>query len=163
MFLKIGVKFFYFLFLLFFGPYLRICFSLILEREEERGVRGRETLMWENIHWLLPIRLNRGSSLHATWVCALTGNQTCELSVHGTILQPTEPHWSGFSFYFLRWRISWGHKYVLVILNLYYLVHTGKFWEKNVFVKWMLNQLFIWLTHTINIVKVVGKLAFSCW
>ena len=31
-----------------------------------------------------------------TWVCALMGNQTQDLSVYGTRLQPTEPLWPGW-------------------------------------------------------------------
>ena len=33
----------------------------------------------------------------ATWVCALTGSQTCKILVHRTMLQPTEPYqpWQG--------------------------------------------------------------------
>ena len=31
----------------------------------------------------------------ATQACAVTGDQTWDLSVYGMMLQPTEPHWPG--------------------------------------------------------------------
>ena len=71
----------FYCFFFFFNPHLRICF-LILERGVNREggrERKRETSMWErNIDQLPP-------------VCALTGEQTHNLLVFGTMLQPTEP------------------------------------------------------------------------
>lgn len=37
----------------------------------------------------------------ATWVSALIGNQTHDLLVHRTTLQPIEPHWPGQEFFFM--------------------------------------------------------------
>nr|KAF6291074.1 hypothetical protein mMyoMyo1_009437 [Myotis myotis] len=51
-------------------------------------------MMSRNMDWLPPAQpLPR--TKHATWVCALTGNGTGNLSVHRTALQPTEPHQPG--------------------------------------------------------------------
>ena len=36
----------------------------------------------------------------ATWLCALTGNRTCDLSIYGPILQLTEPHQQDFHIIF---------------------------------------------------------------
>lgn len=36
-----------------------------------------------------------------TWVCVLTGNQTHDVTVHGTTHQLTEPHWPGPAVLFL--------------------------------------------------------------
>ena len=64
---------------------------LIDYRERGReGVRkkGRETLMWER-------NMDPLSLTPTTYVCALTRNIICDLSVYGVMLQPTEPHQPG--------------------------------------------------------------------
>ena len=52
----------------------------------------------------------------ATYVCALTGYQTSNLSVHGMILQPTEPHWLAWAIFWERCRMQGYKKYWM---NLY--------------------------------------------
>ena len=56
---------------LFFNPHLRICLLIFREKDRER-----------NLNWLPP-------------TCTPTGDQTCNLLVYGTTLQPTEPPGQG--------------------------------------------------------------------
>ena len=65
------------------------------EKEGERDINVRETL----ISCLLVHALTGDQT--ATWVCALTRNWTCDLSVYGTVLQTPKPHWPGFEIYVL--------------------------------------------------------------
>ena len=53
------------------------------EREGERERRERETSVASHMHG------------NATWVGALTGNQTCTFLVCGMTIQPTEPPGQG--------------------------------------------------------------------
>ena len=59
-------------------------------RERERNIDVREKhLLAISLH--TPPLGNKSK----TQACALTRNQTRDLLVHGTTLQPTEPHWPG--------------------------------------------------------------------
>ena len=70
-----------------FYPHLRTC-SLILKKRE-----GRKTLIWErNINWL-PLAHTLTGTKPATQACDLTRNQTYDLSVYETMLEPIEPYW----------------------------------------------------------------------
>ena len=75
-----------------FYPHPRTCL-LISEREEGReGERERNVNARENIDQLF---LTRPRFEPTTQACTLTRNQTCNLSVYGLMLQPTEPQWPG--------------------------------------------------------------------
>ena len=63
--------------------------------EKERNTDGRETPIGYLPHTLLP------GTEPTTQACALTGNQTCDILVYGTTLQPTEPPNLGTVFVFL--------------------------------------------------------------
>ena len=58
------------------------------DRERNTDVRGKHQLV---VFLYVPL-LGVEST---TWVLALTGNRTCNLSVYGMMLQPTEPYWPG--------------------------------------------------------------------
>ena len=62
---------------------------------------GGNTDMRETLIGCLLIRALTRNQTHTTWVCALTRNQTVELLVHGTILQPTEPLQSGLDLFLI--------------------------------------------------------------
>ena len=49
-------------------------------------------------HWLVAFLYALGIE-PATWVCALTGNQTHNISIYRTMLQTTEPHWPGSRYF----------------------------------------------------------------
>ena len=75
----------------FFYPHLRTC-VLILERGGGRKKeRERET------YQLVASCIRSDGTEPAPQACALTRNRTCDLSVYGTMLQPTEPHQPGLS------------------------------------------------------------------
>ena len=79
----------------FFEFSLEDIFSLLLEIKEGRE---REALMWErNMDWLPPVSTLTEDQTCKPGMCPdLASNlQTCTLSVYGTMLQPTEPHWPG--------------------------------------------------------------------
>ena len=57
------------------------------EREKERERRKYQLVVFLYVP-LLGVE-------STTWVLALTGNRTCNLSVYGMMLQPTEPYWPG--------------------------------------------------------------------
>ena len=61
----------------------RICFLLILEGGEREG-EDRETLI--GCLWYMP----QTGTKPTTQVCALAGDQTCNLLVHGLMFNPTE-------------------------------------------------------------------------
>ena len=65
-----------------FYPHLRTLFHCFLEREERGMEGGRGRQGGREKRWLPP-------------VCALMGNRTCNLLVHGMMLQPTEPPGQG--------------------------------------------------------------------
>ena len=67
-----------------FHLHLKICLLIL-----ERG-KGRENEREGNIN-RLPLILTQLGIEPPTQVCALTGNQTCDLSVYRTTLYPTEP------------------------------------------------------------------------
>ena len=61
----------------------------------ERGKEGQKHLPWErNMIGCLSYAARSGTK-PTTQACFLTRNQTHNLSAYGTMLQPTEPHWSG--------------------------------------------------------------------
>ena len=70
---------------------------LLLLRERKRNIDVRET------HQLVAfLCAPRPGIKPATWVCALTGNQTCDFSVYRMTLQPAEPHRPGLYGDFLK-------------------------------------------------------------
>ena len=82
-------SFFLWLFFLFPHWLLKIILNMFID------FRDSKTSMWErNIYKLPPICSWTGIK-PATQVCALTGNQTHNLLLYGSTLQPTEPYWPG--------------------------------------------------------------------
>ena len=63
------------------------------ERERERHTCDREALI--NCFLVVPRLVIEPE----TWVCAVTGKETCNLLVHGITLQPSEPPRQGNIFY----------------------------------------------------------------
>ena len=68
------------------------------ERGEGRE-KERETNTKKNIDWLPPPHTQLGTQ-SATQACALTGNQTGDLSVHRPALNPLSHTSQGFFFFF---------------------------------------------------------------
>ena len=75
----------------FFYPHLRTC---LLEGKGQRE-GGRETSTWEENTNRLPLIHAPTRTKPTTQACALAWNQTHDLLVSRTMLQPTELHWSG--------------------------------------------------------------------
>ena len=88
--------------LLLFKPHLKTCL-LILEREEKRKGRERKIDVREK-HLSVASYVPRPGAKPAMWVCVLTENQTHDISVDGTMLQPTEPPGQGpYQCFFKLW------------------------------------------------------------
>ena len=64
---------------------------MFLEREEGGRTRGRETWMPERNMGQLPLLRALMGMEHATQACVLTGNQTGNLSICGTMPNQTGP------------------------------------------------------------------------
>lgn len=83
------MDFFNLFFLFFFNPRPRTFFSLLLEIEEGKsGEREKHRLV-------ATLYEPRPGIKSTTWVPTRTGNQTCNLLISGTTLQPTESQWPG--------------------------------------------------------------------
>ena len=74
---------------------------MLVDSREGKGGReiGRETSMQERNTYQLFYILPNGTK-PPTQACALTRDQTHDLSVYGTTLQPTEPHGPVLKFLF---------------------------------------------------------------
>ena len=65
------------------------------ERERNRNISVREKHLLASLLYTPQLGIK-----HATWVCVLTGNGTCDPLVSGTRLHPTEPHQPGLGLLF---------------------------------------------------------------
>ena len=63
------------------------------------GEAGRETSMWERKINLLPLIHTSTGTEPETLAYALTRDQTHKLLAYGMMVQPSEPHWTGFIIY----------------------------------------------------------------
>ena len=82
----------------FLNPYPKTLFFIAYRgRRMWRWVGGWYGVEdWFEKHWLVAFSYIPLQGIKpTTWVCALTENWTCSLSVYGTMLQPTEPYQPG--------------------------------------------------------------------
>ena len=92
-------------------------------RERGREERGRDRNMdvREKHNWFPPLRVQPGIKPIA-WVCALSGNWTCNHLLYGTMLQSTEPPGKGsISFFMLA-------IYLLKLLQNFLSILITIFW-----------------------------------
>ena len=66
-----------------------------------KGGEGRETPMGKRNIGQLPLVSAPTRTNPKTQACALAWNQTHDLLVYGTTLQPTEPHWPGLDLFYI--------------------------------------------------------------
>ena len=99
-----------------FNLHSRPFFNCKGRRDRERE-RKRETWTWErNVGWLLCCMCPNRGIKPTTWIRALTRNQTHDLLVYGSTLQPTEPYqpgqWGGGGSWVLEIRM-----YIIILIS----------------------------------------------
>ena len=87
-------------YLFFFYPHPSTCL-LILKGGKGGKEEGRETPMGKRNIGQLPLVSAPTRTNPKTQACALAWNQTHDLLVYGTTLQPTEPHWPGLDLFYI--------------------------------------------------------------
>ena len=77
------------------SPEVTFLFIAFRERGRERERKKHQLVVFLHIPWpqIEP----------STWVCAMTGNPTCDLWVYGTMFQSTEPYQPGLKAYSSTW------------------------------------------------------------
>ena len=103
-------------------------FSLLREGEKEKEI----LVAFLYVFWLV--------LKPATWVCVLTWNQTCDLLVNGTVLQPTEPYRPGQGAFKVLRYVGWNTFPVLQWTEFGFFVSIlTKYRAKTGVILWNMN------------------------